>query len=157
MHLGVRRCALPPNPPPACFNLRLPPLKATPRPRTIRRPTMQQQQQQQQQQQPRTNKKQPTTNRQQATMHLGGRRCALPPNPLHFFILRLPPLMATLRPRTIRRPKMQLHLQQQQQQQCANLFLLAPDRHVVGMEHRCGEARPKQQKTDRCDLDSCKQ
>ena len=37
MHLGGRRCALPPNPPPAFLFLRMTPLTATPLPRTARR------------------------------------------------------------------------------------------------------------------------
>ena len=37
MHLGGRRCALPPNPPPAFLFLRMTPLTATPLPRTVRR------------------------------------------------------------------------------------------------------------------------
>ena len=102
MHLGGRRCALPPNPPPAFLFLRMTPLTATPLPRTVRR----NKKHKNKEKNGRTKQEMQHEQMQQHPMHLGGRRCALPPNPPPAFLfLRMTPLTATPLPRTVRRSK----------------------------------------------------
>ena len=102
MHLGGRRCALPPNPPPAFLFLRMTPLTATPLPRTARR----NKKHKNKEKNGRTKQDMQHEQMQQHPMHLGGRRCALPPNPPPAFLyLRMTPLTATPLPRTARRNK----------------------------------------------------
>ena len=102
MHLGGRRCALPPNPPPAFLCLRMTPLTATPLPRTVRR----NKKHKNKEKNGRTKQEMQHEQMQQHPMHLGGRRCALPPNPPPAFLfLRMTPLTATPLPRTVRRNK----------------------------------------------------
>ena len=83
MHLGGRRCSLPPNPPPAFLFLRMTPLTATPLPRTARRTKKHKNKEKN----GRTKQDMQHEQMQQHLMHLGGRRCALPPNPPPAFFI----------------------------------------------------------------------